>query len=131
MLRIALIFLLAVSTSIGCSAADNALVKQSLPADPYLWDFGRRREGEVLRHTFVLTNNSQRVMNIGDINTSCGCTASEVKKKVITPGDTLEIETRFNTRGYSGDVKQYIYVHTDDPGQPLIRFTLSAQLAKN
>lgn len=81
---------------IGCSA-------QQLE-DPYTWDFGRVREGEILKHDFVLKNESKDTLNIKDINTSCGCTVSEVKQKVLLPGESTLIEVKFNSKGYSGPV---------------------------
>lgn len=115
----------------GCSAQDKAIVKELQAADPYLWDFGRRQEGEILKHTFVLRNDSDRTLNIKDINTSCGCTVSEVKSKVIAPKESTTIDIKFNTKGYSGAIKQYVYVHTDTPDNPVIRFTVSAQIIRS
>lgn len=94
------------------------------------WDFGKAAAGSILQHDFVLKNESGRTLKITGINTSCGCTVSKVKKEVLAPGETTEIEVKFNTRGYSGAVRQFIFVNTDSPENPIIRFTIKTEITK-
>lgn len=94
------------------------------------WDFGKAAAGIILQHDFVLKNESGRTLKIIGINTSCGCTVSKVKKEMLAPGETTEIEVKFNTRGYSGAVRQFIFVNTDSPENPIIRFTIKAEITK-
>lgn len=112
----------------GC--AQNQQTSKSLNPGPdnSSWDFGKRQEGEILKHSFVLKNNSGETLNIKDINTSCGCTASQVQKKILSPGETTLIEVTFNTKGYSGPVQQFIYVNTDSPKEPILRFIIKAEI---
>lgn len=98
--------------------------------DSYAWDFGRVKEGQVLKHNFILKNEFKTALNIKDVNTSCGCMVSKVKKKTLLPGEDTLIEVRFNTKGYSGAVKQYIYVHTDNLDNPVIRYIIKADILK-
>jgi hypothetical protein len=95
------------------------------------WDFGKIQEGEVLKHAFLLKNKSKQTLTILDVNTSCGCTISEVKDRVLLPGESTTIEVQFNTKGYSGAVQQYIYVHTDSVDNPILRFTIQAEIIKS
>jgi hypothetical protein len=98
--------------------------------DPFTLDFGKAKEGEVLKHSFDLKNDSKKVLNIKDVNTSCGCTASKIAKKSLSPGESTSIEVAFNTKGYSGQVTQFIYVNTDSVEKPVIRFTIKAEILK-
>jgi metal-sulfur cluster biosynthetic enzyme len=103
----------------------------SAPLDYAIFDFGKVKQGEVLKHTFSLKNDSTKnVLNIKNVHTSCGCTASEVKKKILRPQEETSIEVEFNTKGYLGQVKQYIYVHTDNKEQPVLRLTIKAEIGK-
>lgn len=102
----------------------------TLRGNPYLWDFGQVKEGEILKHNFILKNESQDVLNIKDVNTSCGCTVSKVEKKVLLPGESTLIEVEFDTKGYSGLTQQYIYVHTDNLDNPVLRFIIKAEAIK-
>lgn len=97
-------------------------------ADPYTWDFGRVSEGQIAKHTFSLKNESGKILTIKNVHTSCGCTASEIKKKALKPGESAEILVSFNSKGYSGEVKQFIYVNTGDIDNPVIRFIIKAEV---
>ena len=107
------------------------ITDQTEIADPYSWGFGQVKEGEVLKHTFFLKNESEKTLTIKEVNTSCGCTASKVEKKILLPGESTEIEVQFNTKGYSGLTQQYVYVHTDSLDKPIIRFIIKANVIKN
>lgn len=121
------LFMLFIST--GCSTGQQPQ-NQGIPADPYTWDFGQVKEGQILKHDFTLKNESAKTLKIKDVNTSCGCTASEAKKMILLPQESTTIEVRFDSKGYSGPVKQYVFVHTDDLDNPLIRFIIIAQVVK-
>lgn len=98
--------------------------------DPNAWDFGKVKQGEVAKHSFTLKNDSGKTLNITSVNTSCGCTVSEVKKKVLLPKESTAVEVKFNSKGYSGDVQQFAYVNTDRADNPIIRFTVKANVIK-
>ena len=100
-------------------------------SDPYAWDFGRVKEKEVVKHTFVLKNQSGKTLTINDVNTSCGCTASKVEKRILLLGENTKIEVRFDSKGYVGKVQQYVYVHTDSLDEPIIRFIIKAEVVKS
>jgi len=121
--------LLMLFISTGCSTGQQPKEQGNSP-DPYTWDFGQVREGQVLKHAFTLKNESSKTLKIKDINNSCGCTVSEAKKMALLPQESTTIEVKFDSKGYSGITKQYIYVHTDDLDNPLIRFIIIAQVVK-
>ncbi len=104
----------------------NTLEKQDL----YLKDFGLVKAGEVVKHSFVIKNDSAKVLNIKDVGTSCGCTVSEIKNKTLKPGESTLLEVKFDSKGYSGPVQQFIYLSTDSLDEPLIRFIIRAQVLK-
>lgn len=113
-----------------CFAQDEKPVQVQQTADPNLWDFGRVKEGAVLEHEFVFKNNSSKATNIKSINTSCGCTASKVKKNKLAPQESTEIEVKFKTKGYSGQTQQFVYVNTDNTDEPVVRFIIKAEVIK-
>lgn len=117
---------------IGCFAQQAVSVasKEQGLKDPNSWDFGQVKEGEVLRHEFLLKNETAKTLNIKEIHTSCGCTASEVKKKTLLPQESTLIEVKFDSKGYSGQTQQFIYVHTDSLDNPIIRYIIKAEVVK-
>ena len=93
---------------------------------PYSWDFGKVKEGKILKHNFILKNDSPRILTIKDIYTSCGCTVAKVKDKIILASRSTIVEIQFNTGGYSGPIEQYVYIHTDNLDNPIIKFIIEA-----
>ena len=137
MIRIVLLLVFLFSSLQLCYSADGVetagQVKQS-PQDEmpesYTWDFGQVKEGEIPEHSFTLENKSDKTLTIKDVNTSCGCTASRVDKKILAPGEATTIDVKFKSKGYSGAVKQYVYVHTDSIDKPILKFTIKADVIK-
>ncbi len=99
-------------------------------ADPYTWDFGKIKQGEIVTHKFSLKNESAKPLNITAVNTSCGCTVSVVKKKVLLPQESAEVDVKFNSKGYLGAVQQFVYVNTDNVDNAIIRFIIKANVTK-
>lgn len=93
-----------------------------------LWDFGSVKQGQVLTHSFLFTNEGEALLLIQGVRTSCGCTAALVSKKKIAPGNEGEIKVTFNTRGFEGQVSKYIYVESNDAAEPRKQLTVSAKI---
>jgi len=98
--------------------------------DPNEWDFGKVKQGEVLKHDFVFRNMTADTVNITGINTSCGCTASESGKKSLKPGESTMINVSFNSKGYVGQVSQFVYVNTDNANLAVTKFVIKADIVK-
>lgn len=97
-------------------------------AHPDFWDFGDVKAGSVLEHEFVITNDSVKDLAIKDTTTSCGCTVSEIKNKLLKPGESTTVSIKLDTKGYTADVQQFVYVNTDSMDKPIIRFTVKAKV---
>lgn len=118
------------SAAYGQQAVEVKGKAEVMVEDPNVWDFGKVNPGEVLKHDFILSNHSQKTLNVKEVNTSCGCTVPDLKKKSLMPGESTPLEVKFNSKGYSGPITQYIYVHTDSLDNPVIRFIIKADIAK-
>jgi len=94
------------------------------------WDFGRAKEGEVLKHKFTLKNQSANVLNIKSVQTSCGCTVSKAQKQLLQPGESTALEVQFNTKGFIGKTTKHIYVNTDSLDNPIITYIIKAEVVK-
>lgn len=96
--------------------------------DEYTWDFGDVKKGDVLKHNFVFKNDTGKPLNIKDVNTSCGCTVSNVEKKALLAGESTNIEVKFNSAKYSGAVTQFIYLNTDNLDNPVVKYIIKANV---
>ena len=91
-------------------------------------DFGKIKQGEVLNHVFVFQNVGEETLKIKKVQSSCGCTAALITKKEVAPGERGEVKVTFNSRGFRGKLKKYIYVDTNDPTRSTIRLSVSANI---
>lgn len=98
--------------------------------ESFEWDFGKIKAGDVVKHEFRLKNDSARPLRIISVSTSCGCTASKAKKDLLAAGESCPLEVSFNSRGYSGAVRQFIYVATDAIDKSVIRYIIKAEVVK-
>jgi hypothetical protein len=94
------------------------------------WDFGDVKQGDILEHAFVFKNEFAKTIIIKGVNTSCGCTTSEVKKKTLMPDESTEISVKFNTKGYVGQAVKHIFLNIDDVDNPVIKFIIKANVIK-
>ncbi len=97
-------------------------------ADAASWDFGTVKEGPVYSHEFLLRNSGDKELQIQSTTTSCGCTVPSISDKVIAPGRQTSIKVEFNSKGYKGKVTQFVYVNTDNEQNPVLRFTINANV---
>lgn len=124
------LFLNLSAVSSFCLAQGATAKTQAQVLDPYTFDFGKVREGEISSHVFALRNDSGKNLDIKDINTSCGCTVSKIDNKHLKPGESALIEIRFDSKGYSGAVQQFVYVTTNSLDKPVIRYIIKVEVGK-
>ncbi|PIU41505.1 MAG: hypothetical protein COS99_05220 [Candidatus Omnitrophica bacterium CG07_land_8_20_14_0_80_42_15] len=96
------------------------------PDEKLYWDFGKAKEGDILKHLFRIKNRTGRKVNIKQINSSCACTTSHISGSEILPGKSLEIEVVFKTKGYPGERHRYVYVHTDSREMRIVLLEIKA-----
>lgn len=82
------------------------------------FDFGEIKQGDVVEHTFVFKNVGDNDLILKKVKPTCGCTALDWPKEAVKPGETGEIQTRFNSRGKMG--KQYKYFTVEYNGSPAV-----------
>ena len=63
------------------------------------FDFGTINEGDIVDHTFKFTNTGDAPLVISSAKGSCGCTVPSPPKEPIAPGESSEIQVKFNSRG--------------------------------
>ncbi|MGB2763644.1 MAG: DUF1573 domain-containing protein [Candidatus Aminicenantaceae bacterium] len=91
-------------------------------------DFGKIKQGKVLKHVFKFTNEGDETLTIKTVRTSCGCAAALVSKKEIAPGEEGQIKVTLNTSGEGGKVSKYIQVESNDPSNRYKQLTVKAEV---
>ncbi len=90
------------------------------------FDFGRVRQGEVVRHDFVFKNTGTAVLEITSVAPSCGCTTAADWDRRVAPGRTGVIPLQFSSAGFSGPMSKTATVTCNDPRQPIIELEFKA-----
>ena len=67
-----------------------------------VWDFGTIQQGDAPEFTFTFKNIGNEPMIIANAKGSCGCTVPQWPKEPIAPGETGEINVKFNSKGKKG-----------------------------
>jgi len=91
-------------------------------------DFGKVMEGEKLKHVFLFKNKGTATLEILRVEPSCGCTAAVLSSPRTPPGGEGRIEVAVDTQGMRGRVSRDISVTTNDPRQPQLALTVSAEV---
>lgn len=61
--------------------------------------FSDTHEGEILKHTYFITNKGDAPLIIHEYKVACPCTKLMLPKKPILPGDTFKLILSFETKG--------------------------------
>lgn len=78
-------------------------------------DLGRLHDDHPMDWRFAFTNGSSAQVTILKVETSCGCTTTNLTKMTYEPGASGEIVATFNPVNRQGKEKKVITVITDDP----------------
>lgn len=130
--RIAGVTLLAVLLSTRIHAAEAAATVKAPHAEfsELVYDFGKVKTSEPLRHDFIVTNTGNAVLNILEVKPGCGCTTAGSWDKEIQPGKTGRIPVQFNPANYSGPVTKPITITCNDPVKNIQSLQLKADIWK-
>lgn len=90
------------------------------------YNFGRVKQGEVVRHDFVFKNTGTAVLEITSVKPSCGCTTAADWDRRVAPGRTGVIPLQFTSAGFSGPMSKTATVTSNDPRQPIIELEFKA-----
>lgn len=91
-------------------------------------NFGTIKSGSVVTHDFTFTNTGKSDLIIRKTQASCGCTATHPEKNVLKPGETSNIQVKFDTTGKQGKEQKTVTVITNDPDHTTLYLTIDADI---
>ncbi|MEQ8582314.1 MAG: DUF1573 domain-containing protein [Marinoscillum sp.] len=91
-------------------------------------DFGNVNEGTTVVTDFNITNNGKEDLEIRSVKPNCGCTVAKLKKKSISPGETMTFEVSFDTSGRQGRQYKTVTVFSNDPSAPSQMISIKADV---
>ncbi len=91
--------------------------------DEKVFKFPKTQEGEVLEHSFTITNTGDAPLIISDYKVSCNCTKAILPTAPIAPGDSFDLKVTFDTKGKYDFQDRTIYLVTNaKPVMQSLRF---------
>ncbi len=115
----------------------SALSAEQLARAPVLsvdnpeFKFGKINQGEKVEHVYVLTNSGKSDLYIRKVKASCGCTTVQPEKRVIAPGESVNIKTVFNSAGKVGNQNKTVTIITNDPKKSKMILWVKGEVVKS
>ena len=111
--------------------ADQLANAPVLKVDDPEFKFGKIKQGDKVEHTYVLSNSGKTDLHIRKVKASCGCTAVQPEKKVISPGESVNIKTVFNSAGKVGNQNKTVTIITNDPKKSKMILWVKGEVIKS
>lgn len=118
MFRSSILLLLTLFVAAPVLAAPRVVVEQ------LNHDFGEVVQGDQVEYTYRFRNAGDEILELGNVHTSCGCTAALLSTRRIAPGDSGELKARFDSTRFRGAVHKSISLETNDPRHQQVIFGL-------
>jgi hypothetical protein len=107
------------------SAADLSRAPQLTLASTAL-DLGKIKPNTPREAEIQFTNTGKKELQLKSIQPNCTCVTAEASKTVLKPGDSSTIRIAFSPQARSGTQQKAISVYSNDPRNPVQRFTFTA-----
>ncbi len=101
--------------------------KFAIVSDIPVKDAGVRKQGELLKESFKVKNESTNTVELNTIRVGCECVTARASKMIIAPGETITIDMEFDTKGKSGFTVESIYLSLKDQNEEL-RLYISTEI---
>jgi rhodanese-related sulfurtransferase len=115
----------------GCSL--STLAAATLVVDNASHGFGEVLAGQIVSHTYVLSNTGDATLIITRVQVTCGCTVPSWETATLEAGSSIPLEATFSTAGYSGRVIKTVNVYykgLDETTTRTLQLSLSATVLK-
>ena len=74
------------------------------------FDFGDIHQGDKVMHVFNFENTGDAPLIISNVQTTCGCTATDWPRDPVAPGESASITVNFNSAGKMGRQNKIITI---------------------
>lgn len=89
--------------------------------------------GGTVEADFVVTNNGEATLEIGDITTSCSCTSATIANSSIKPGKSTILTVIFDPDFHEEPLdvfKRTVFIPTNDPQNPEAEVSITVDIAE-
>jgi hypothetical protein len=113
------------------SAPGEAVVVGAPPkivVDNAVHDFGDIEPGSKNTCKFNFSNQGRGVLEITKVQSTCGCTVPELKKKTYLPGESGTINVTYHASPHGGHVSKSLYILSNDKSNPKAKLSIKARI---
>ncbi len=114
--------------SVGSSSAVAQEQRSRIVIPERTLDFGSVVQGDTVVRDFSVKNDGNAPLYIQRVVSACGCTATNISKEQVNPGDAATIRASFDTTGFSGQKTKTIRVFTSDLDEPSFVLSLKGTI---
>jgi hypothetical protein len=94
-----------------------------------LFDFGTVDQGQKVVHVYEFSNAGTAPLEISDVTTSCGCTATMLSSRKLAPGQKGQVRAEFDSQKYHDQVQIWLHLFTNDPRRRQATILLQGKVA--
>ncbi len=106
----------------------NKQPETSLALSEPSFDFGKIKKGDLVEHTYEVTNTGKNPLIISNVQPTCGCTVPDFTKDPILPGKKGKITLKFDSSNFDGVVHKAAQVYANVAKNPIeLTFTADIQ----
>ena len=91
-------------------------------------DFGRLEQNEARSANLIVRNEGDIVLDIMNVESTCGCTVAKPLRDSLAPGESTTIEVTFSSKEFQGPQHKVITIQTNDPVRPIIEIPVLADV---
>lgn len=84
------------------------------------YDFGKIPQGRPVTHVFEVTNTSNQVLRLDNVQASCGCTTPEWSREPIQPGASATIKVGYNAAAEGPFSKTVTVVYNNNQTKTIV-----------
>ncbi len=107
---------------------DKNAPRAAIKLDRMSYDLGEVISGRTVDVTFQVTNVGGQRLILRELDGSCECLSSDRPEILVAPGSTHNLVARLDTSKLCGPMKLELRYRTSDPSQPLVTFSVLADV---
>jgi hypothetical protein len=104
---------LVTAQTIPDTAASKPVPRARISFKETVHDFGTIAQGEKVSYTFDYTNTGAVPLVLSNVQTTCGCTASQWSRTPLAPGKTGKLSASFDSKGKVGRQNKVITIFSN------------------
>lgn len=113
----------------------NSEVGPNISFNQSEFDFGEIKKSEgIVRTEFIVSNNGDEILKIGELSSSCGCTSGKISETEIKPGESAILTVSFDPNFHKepqGQITRTVFIPSNDLDNPEAEVRIKVEILEN